>query len=296
MIYVQTSQTVFPKSVYIGDKAELRCTFKHGSNLPAGKLSVSSFTDIPNFTLYDISSISLVEAGPDTWNLVLSFVPWHTGRISFPDFELEGVGFIHFEDVQVLSLVEQEKIEELQSYSSPLVLPGTAYKIYAALIAFVVFLIVFIRLIVKRRAIIFWAKNFKLKRRYSKNRRVTLKQLKYLCTQYVDADANSSHRHELDSVLATAAQRIMREYLEVRLAYPFTKKLTSELYSGFEEATGGLADENRTAAFEDITSAFFRTDYVRFSEAKDAVFAPGEFMSIINNLIDDIYVIEEVKK
>ena len=88
----------------------------------------------------------------------------------------------------------------------------------------------------------------------------------------------------------------MREYLEVRLAYPFTKTLTSELSLAFDKSTGGLADENRQASFEDIIGTFVRTDYIRFSKSKAAVFAAGEFASLVNNLIDDINVIEEEPK
>ena len=64
----------------------------------------------------------------------------------------------------------------------------------------------------------------------------------------------------------------------------------------FDTATGGLADENRQAAFEDIIGAFVRTDYIRFSKSRDAVFADGEFTTLVNKLIDDMNVIEEEPK
>ena len=86
----------------------------------------------------------------------------------------------------------------------------------------------------------------------------------------------------------------MREYLEVRLGYPFTKTLTSELSLAFDKATFGLADENRLAAFENITAVFIRTDYIRFADSKTISFGADEFSEIINNLIDDICVIEDV--
>ena len=87
----------------------------------------------------------------------------------------------------------------------------------------------------------------------------------------------------------------MREYLELRLDYPFTKKLTSELNLAFEQASCGLADENRLQAFEQIIAVFIRTDYIRFSKGENAVCKPGEFSELINTLVNSIEVIESVK-
>lgn len=285
MIYIQTRQTVFPKSVYIGDRTELRCSFKHEGIIPAEAVGMDCFISQPDFSLYDISSVTIQKSEQGDYTLVLSFVPWHTGKISFPDFEIADVGVIHFDDISVLSLVEQQEVQGLRTYMSPLLLPGTAYKLYAGLAIFVIFLIVAIRLLVKRQAIIFWAKNLKLRRRYARNKKIAVKQLKALVNQQSSA-----------SELSTMLQKIMREYLEVRLAYPFTKTLTSELSLAFDKSTGGLADENRQASFEDIIGTFVRTDYIRFSKSKAAVFAAGEFASLVNNLIDDINVIEEEPK
>ena len=285
MIYIQTQQTVFPKSVYIGDKTELRCSFKHENAIAAGAVSMDCFITDPDFSLYDITSVTIQQGEQGYYTLVLSFVPWHTGKITFPDFEIADVGVIHFDDISVLSLVEQQEVQGLRTYMSPLLLPGTAYKIYAGLALFVIFLIVAIRLLVKRQTIIFWAKNLKLRRRYARNKKIAVKQLRALMTQ-----SNSA------SELSTKLQKIMREYLEVRLAYPFTKTLTSEMSLAFDKATGGLADENRRNAFEDIIGTFVRTDYIRFSKARDAVFADGEAATLINNLINDINIIEEEPK
>ena len=136
MIYVHTKQSVFPKTIYIGDIAELRCTFTGDANLTTGPLTTEAFTEAPDFSVYEIKEISVqhvqqTQQGQNTtYDLVISFVPWHTGKIQIPDYEILGVGTIHFEAVEVLSLVEQQKVTELRNYSSPLLLPGTTYKIY----------------------------------------------------------------------------------------------------------------------------------------------------------------------
>lgn len=288
MIYIQTKQSVFPKAIYIGDRAELRCTFKSGSDLPVASLSTQAFTGPLDFSVYDIKDIVLQksqagQADEGSYNLVISFVPWRTGKIQLPDFELEGLGTIHFEAVEVLSLVEQQNVTGLRSYSSPLLLPGTTYKIYGSLAAFVILIILLIRLIVKWRAVVFWFNNTKLKRRYLRSKKNTIKALKKL------EEENS------DSKISTQLQKIMREYLELRLNYPFTKKLTSEMSLAFDQATCGLADENRQSAFENIISIFVRTDYIRFSDSPEAKFDQGELSEILKKLIDDIEAIETEK-
>ena len=282
MIYIQSQQSTFPKAIYIGDKAELRCSFSTGNALAVGTLSTQGFIEELDFSLYDINDISLQKSGTDYYTLVINFTPWRTGLISFPDFELEGAGTVHFEGVQIMSLVEQQGVTDIKTFSSPLLLPGTAYKIYGGIAVFVVLLIVVIRLIVKWRSVVLWFKNVKLKRRYAKSKRYTVRALKALGT-----------KEEAPAVICTKLQKLMREYLELRLEYPFTKTLTSEMNLAFEKATCGLADEQRQDAFENIISVFVRTDYIRFSDSSNAVFEQGELPEIINRLIDSITEIEE---
>ena len=282
MIYIQSQQTTFPKAIYIGDKAELRCSFSTGTALATGTLSTESFCEPVDFSLYDINDISLQKSGTDYYTLVISFTPWRTGQLAFPDFELEGAGAVHFEAVQIKSLVEQQGATYIRTFNSPLLLPGTAYKIYGCIAVVIVLLIVVIRLIVKWRSVILWFKNAKLRSRYARRRRYTIKALKAL-----------GSKQEEPALVCTKMQKLMREYLELRLDYPFTKTLTSEMSLAFEKATLGLPDEKRSDAFENIISVFVRTDYIRFSLAKDASFKKDELSTIINTLINAITVIEE---
>ena len=289
MIYLQTRQTVFPKSIYVGDRAEIRCQFTTDVTLTEGAISSQNFTSLIDYSVCEIKDITLQSAGAgnNSYTLIINFVPWHTGSIHLPDFEIylpsaseENIvyGTIHFEEIKVLSLVEQKGVNSLQDYASPLLLPGTAYKIYGSIAAFIILLIILIRLIVKRHAVAFWFKTMKLRLRYRRNKKNTIRALKAL-------------EPEKDS--ATLLQKIMRQYLEVRLEYPFTKTLTSEMSLAFDRATLSLADENKQTAFENIISIFVRTDYIRFSSSGS--FEDGEFSALVNNLIDDILVIEEGK-
>ena len=289
MIYIQTKQSVFPKAIYIGDVAELRCSFTSDSVVVKGPASTQAFTQPLDLSVYDIKEISVQpvaaqqgEAG--NYNLVIKFVPWRTGKLALPDYELQGVGTIHFEPIEILSLVEQQNISSLRSYSSPLLLPGTAYKIYAGIAVFIVLLVLLIRLIIKWSSVVFWFKNTKLKRRYARSKKNTIRALKALEEK---ASGGSS-----DSETCTMLQKIMREYLELRLDYPFTKTLTSEMSAAFNTATCGLADEKRYSAFENIISVFVRTDFIRFSDSADATFKSGELSEHINTLISAIDAIE----
>ena len=282
MIYIQSQQSTFPKAIYIGDKAELRCSFSSGAQITTGTLSTESFAQPLDFSLYDINDLQLQKSGTDYYTLVINFTPWRTGEISFPDFEIQGAGAVHFEGVQIKSLVEQQGVTDIKSFSSPLLLPGTAYKIYGGIAVVVVLLIIIIRLAIKWRSVILWFKNVKLRRRYARSRRYTVRALKGLLT-----------KEESPSQICTKLQKLMREYLELRLEYPFTKTLTSEMSLAFDKATCGLADEKRNDAFENIISIFVRTDYIRFSSGSKAKFKDGELPEIINNLLNDIAVIEE---
>ena len=141
-----------------------------------------------------------------------------------------------------------------------------------------------IRLIIKWRSVVFWFKNTKLKRRYARSKKNTIRALKALEEK---ASGGSS-----DSETCTMLQKIMREYLELRLDYPFTKTLTSEMSAAFNTATCGLADEKQYSAFENIISVFVRTDFIRFSDSADATFKSGELSEHINTLISAIDAIE----
>ena len=291
MIYVQTKQSIFPKAIYIGDRAELRLSFTSESLLTAGPVSTEAFTQALDLSLYEIKEMSLEAGQNNSYTLVISFIPWRTGSIKLPDYELQGLGTIKFEAIEILSLVEQQNISSLRAYSSPLLLPGTAYKIYGSIAAFVLLLVVIIRLIVKWHSVIFWFNNTKLRRKYSRSKKNTIKELKKLAAQAAVESAGEDAAAR-DSVISTKLQKIMRQYLELRLNAPFTKKLTSELTLAFEEASCGLADDTKYEAFEDIVAAFVRTDFIRFSDSPAASFEEGEVERLIKNLINDIELID----
>ena len=163
MITVQTQQVLVPKQVYIGDRAELRCTFS-----TAAKIKAEGFCGELDYNQYDIKDVKLQPSGVNTYTLTIAFVPWRTGDIIIPDYKLsEEAGsagaeassdemIIHFNPVNIVSLTQKDSITTLRDSASPLLLPGTIYKLYGSLIAAILILIVGIRLIVKHKDVAFF--------------------------------------------------------------------------------------------------------------------------------------------
>lgn len=286
MAEISPQQILVPKKVYIGDTAELRCTFNNPSSelkqLISGdgknntELSLVSLTS-PD---YDIKSITLSPAGVDFYQLSITFIPWKTGEIQFPPLAIENTDLtVEFQPIQIVSLVstDSNNATTLRDTAAPLLLPGTTYKIYGALITLIILLIAIIRIIIKRKSILFYLDTKRLQRKYKKNKKQTIRTLRQISD-------------EQDSLVAGKIQNIMRNYLETRFAYPFTHSATSELMRGWQTATGGLLSDSKEEAFGEIASSFIRTDYIRYS--KDAYFKENEKTEIIQNLIKQIELLE----
>ena len=287
---ITAQQILVPKKVYIGDTAELRCNFNNGTpilrDLVSGgtaKLPLDSY--ITSTDDYEIKSISLSPAGIDFYQLTVTFVPWKTGLIQLPPFEIEGAELtVEFQTVQIVYLIstDSSNATTLRDTAAPLLLPGTAYKLYGSLAAFIIILIVLIRLIVKRKSLLFYINTKRLLRKYKKNKKLSLKRLRELTVSSAESK---------DAETAESIQKILRNYLEVRFDYPFTKTVTTELHKGWLAATGGLLSEQKENAFGEIIAAFIRTDYIRYSS--NGAFKNDELKTLIENLTAQIELLEK---
>lgn len=286
MQIITAQQILLPKKVYIGDMAELRCTFnspdsalKSLTSQGTAALSTASFDS--EASDYVIKDVTLSPAGVDYYQLTISFVPWKTGDLQFPPMTIEGSNLIlEFQPVQIVSLISNDSsgTATLHDSAAPLLLPGTAYKLYGALAAFILLLIILIRIIVKRKSLLFYINQKRLLKRYKKNKKRTIKLLNQLAKKTADAAA------------AEEIQKIMRSYLEVRFDYPFTRTVTSELMKGWHAVTGDLLSDSKEDAFGEIAAAFIRTDYIRYS--KRGAFKEGELGELIKKLSDCIEILE----
>lgn len=293
MASISPQQILIPKKVYIGDTAELRCTFNSPDSV-LKQLVSNGTTELPLVSQlaapqdeYVIKNISLSPAGVDFYQLTITFVPWKTGDIRFPSMEIEGSSVIlEFQPVQIVSLItgENANTSTIRDTAAPLLLPGTAYKLYGTLAGFVIFLIICIRVILKRKSILFYINQKRLLKKYRKNRKSTIRAL------YKIADESEAAKIT-DQVAAERIQKTLRTYLEVRFDYPFTHTVASEIMQSWQTATGGLLSDAKTEALGDIASSFIRTDFIRYS--KNGKFEANELNKMIEKIASNIQTLEQ---
>ena len=306
MQIISPQQILVPKKVYIGDTAELRCTFNSPEPL-LKNLTQNGAVELPlnNFPFlasedFDIKEIKLLPAGVDYYQLSITFVPWKTGSIQFEPLILsshkkedteatESAVTIEFQPLQIVSLISSENAANtsLHDTAAPLLLPGTAYKLYGTLAASICLLIIVIRLFVKRKSLAFYINQKKLLKKYKKNKKQTIRLLYKIADQAEEADFD--HKAEAENM-----QKALRNYLEVRFGYPFTHTVTSEIMKGWQEATQGLLSDTKEEAFGEIAESFIRTDYIRYS--KNGRFAADELAKLIEKLVSDIDILEKAEE
>lgn len=295
MAYMQSQQVLVPRQVYIGDSAELRCTFETESvlfrNLVAQKgnieLSKEYFMGELDASKWDVKNVVISSSGYNKYTLSVSFVPWRTGNIDLPAFDMGAalnsdaeIYVMGFQRFEVVSITKTQSLSSLRDIQSPLLLPGTTYKVYGLIILLLLLIIAIIRITIKRKKFVFFIKNEILLWKYRKNKKATFKQLLKLEQDKVSAD----------NQIASEMQKIIRAYLEFRMDYPFTKLVTSEMMEGFYKATCNLLSDKKTFAAEEIIRVFVRTDFIRYS--KDAAFNVNERQQLISTLMNSIETLE----
>lgn len=293
MATISPQQILIPKKVYIGDTAELRCTFNSPDPF-LKQLTSSGTAELPLVSQstepqeeYVIKSISLSPSGIDFYQLTITFIPWKTGDLLFPSMEIEGSDIVlEFQPIQIVSLIANENTNTstIRDTAAPLLLPGTTYKLYGTLSVFVIFLLICIRIILKRKNILFYINQKRLLKKYKKNKKQTIRNL------YKIADEAEAAKID-DQTAAENLQKSLRTYLEIRFDYPFTHTVASEIMQGWQTATGGLLSDTKTEAFGNIAASFIRTDFIRYS--KNGKFEENELINLIEKIISQIQILEQ---
>ena len=293
MATISPQQILIPKKVYIGDTAELRCTFNSPDPF-LKQLTSSGIAELPLVSQstepqeeYVIKNISLSPSGIDFYQLTITFIPWKTGDLLFPSMEIEGSDIVlEFQPIQIVSLIANENTNTstIRDTAAPLLLPGTTYKLYGTLSVFVIFLIICIRIILKRKNILFYINQKRLLKKYKKNKKQTIRNL------YKIADEAEAAKID-DQTAAENFQKSLRTYLEIRFDYPFTHTVASEIMQGWQTATGGLLSDTKTEAFGNIAASFIRTDFIRYS--KNGKFEENELINLIEKIISQIQILEQ---
>lgn len=293
MATISPQQILIPKKVYIGDTAELRCTFNSPDPF-LKQLTSSGIAELPLVSQstepqeeYVIKNISLSPSGIDFYQLTITFIPWKTGDLLFPSMEIEGSDIVlEFQPIQIVSLIANENTNTstIRDTAALLLLPGTTYKLYGTLSGFVIFLIICIRIILKRKNILFYINQKRLLKKYKKNKKQTIRNL------YKIADEAEAAKID-DQTAAENFQKSLRTYLEIRFDYPFTHTVASEIMQGWQTATGGLLSDTKTEAFGNIAASFIRTDFIRYS--KNGKFEENELINLIEKIISQIQILEQ---
>ena len=293
MATISPQQILIPKKVYIGDTAELRCTFNSPDSF-LKQLTSSGTAELPLVSQstepqeeYVIKNISLSPSGIDFYQLTITFIPWKTGDLLFPSMEIEDSDIVlEFQPIQIVSLIANENTNTstIRDTAAPLLLPGTTYKLYGTLSVFVIFLLICIRIILKRKNILFYINQKRLLKKYKKNKKQTIRNL------YKIADEAEAAKID-DQTAAENLQKSLRTYLEIRFDYPFTHTVSSEIMQGWQTATGGLLSDTKTEAFGNIAASFIRTDFIRYS--KNGKFEENELINLIEKIISQIQILEQ---
>ena len=286
MSVIKPQQILMPKKVHIADTAELRCTFN--SDSPKLKSLTSQGTTVLTEEIFkypidddnfEIKSISISPSGINYYQLDIIFTPWKTGSLKFPNIILEDVE-LSIKSEEIVSLTEEYQTSSLQSSTAPLLLPGTTYKLYGSIVLGLIIIIGLVTLIIKRKKVNFYIKNKKLQKKYKKNKKRAYKALKLI----------NNNQNLTDSEVAEQVQKVVRDYLEVRFDYPFTRSVTSELIPTFERITQSLLSEKKYIAFDEIANTFIRTDYIRYSS--NAMFLANERSDLIQLIVKNIEILE----
>lgn len=297
MLCLESRQMLNLKQVYIGDIVQVHKTFSTESPavLAAAEkkadLSLEYFVDKVDFSKCELRSVKLSSVGINQYELTVEFVPWDITILQLPDYNLskavgntEGEFGIGFESIEITSLVAQQGVTGIKEQTPPLLLPGTAYKLYGVILLFVILLTLLIRMLIKHKAVIQFIKDTAQKIKYRRNCKAAIR----LLTKIKEDSEISAHE------AAEKMQQIMRNYLEVRLDYPFTKTVTSEFSKAFASAVDSDLIDYKIEYCSEINTIFLRTDYLRYSN--NAVFAEGEKEKLTESLISSILGIEKPVK
>jgi len=278
-----TTQVVMPKTIYVGDRAELSYTFRSAvdffadmnDSILSRKIPLKSLpfeTDTDDYTILDAS----LERNGLLYTFRLFFIPWNTGSIDFPMFDISAAVYggaaapfiIDVQSVEVSSILQDQDEAQLRASMGPLLLPGTMYALYFAALLSVILLIVIFRLVVKRESVRDAYKTWKLLRLYAKNAKELYRSLKRLERAGKKID---------DAEFCTELQQLIRRYLDFRFGYRFSAVSSPAIMDTFEKIMAGAMSEKTQSGAMSLAAVLRRTDYVRYARGSiDSKKEPAE--------------------
>ena len=278
-----TTQVVMPKTIYVGDRAELSYTFRSAvdffadmnDSILSRKIPLKSLpfeTDTDDYTILDAS----LERNGLLYTFRLFFIPWNTGSIDFPMFDISAAVYggaaapfiVDVQSIEVSSILQDQDEAQLRASMGPLLLPGTMYALYFAALLSVILLIVIFRLVVKRESVRDAYKTWKLLRLYAKNAKELYRSLKRLERAGKKID---------DAEFCTELQQLIRRYLDFRFGYRFSAVSSPAIMDTFEKIMADAMSEKTQSGAMSLAAVLRRTDYVRYARGSiDSKKEPAE--------------------
>ncbi len=257
------SEAIVPTEIFVGDTALIRLT---NDFLPFQKISEKCL--VRSLTLSSIS------AAKNEYELLIRIVPWKSGEIKIPPFDLGllvqktresesafPVQIVEISPFFVKSVLEKTGESAFRPSSPPLLIPGTSFLFVFFAIFVLLILFVFFFTLSKFGAISFVIGKFFENAAMNKNARIAIKNLKKLKKKSLS---------DLD--FAENLQAILRKFLS-----GFLKK------DVFSFSTSELSKEISISGFEKI---FSRTDFVRFAKnLPKSEFFDGERNALLEDAI-----------
>jgi len=127
--FAQSAVTLVPQEAFVGDRVELRF---RADGLNIAKPIRLAADDIPPSPDADIESIALEPISGGA-SVSIVFVPWKPGDLSLPPFRASGARVVP-PSCRVASIVEKTGARSLAPPRGPLLVPGTTYGLYAAIL------------------------------------------------------------------------------------------------------------------------------------------------------------------
>lgn len=220
------------------------------------------------------------------YTLSLKVVPWKTGYLIIPPFDLLSLlhetknsqvkknlrnFMINLKPIPINSLAEKNAVSDFRPQAAPKTLPGTLIflAVRIGIYIFLIFAAIFAILKIPATAKII--ENFAYLLSLKRNSRKTAKKLKNLLA--------SSQKIKNDKDFAQNLQNILRDFLKKRFSRDFSSVSTNAIYQEFENLLGGELAEFQNEAVEKLIEVFFRLDFIRYSP--NAAFQDGEREKII---------------
>ena len=277
--------SVMPKDVYVGDEAEIRFEFSFAEKLFEGDsplLNARAFADVSDMSDispgsrseneelkrifftddYTIQSMRL-KGSPPSYVLSIVFIPWKTGEIDIPAFDLSPVlglsvrpFLTDIPPVHIQSITEKTGEKQLRPVKGPIIIPGTTYAVFAFCAVLLLFFAVVTALLIRFALIRGFFQAFFERIFSSQSFRAVCRELLFLEKRGQALPAG---------VFCTRLSRLVRSYLENRFSYPFTAKTSAELVPAFSEFFAHSASERSYAYMQDLYEVCARCDYIRFS-------------------------------